>query len=84
MEVTMATWMVAVLGMALIALLGGPQLVAVIHPRARWTIERIRRNTRSHRSDRILRVCDHIGNVAGVRHRRRRLLLRPAGRMSTP
>jgi hypothetical protein len=41
MEVTAATWIVALLGMVLIALLSGLQLVALIRPRAPWTIENV-------------------------------------------
>ena len=41
MEVTFATWAVALAGLALTGLLGGLQLVAVVRPRARWTIENV-------------------------------------------
>jgi hypothetical protein len=41
MEVTAATWIVAVLGIAMIAVLSGLQLVAVFRPRGRWTIENV-------------------------------------------
>jgi len=41
MEVTTATWIVALSGLGLIGLLSGLQLVAVIHPRSRWTIENV-------------------------------------------
>ena len=41
MEVTWVTWVVAVAGLILIALLGGLQLVAVLRPRAEWTIQNI-------------------------------------------
>lgn len=38
MEVTVATWLVAIAGLALIGLLGSLQAVAVVRPRASWTI----------------------------------------------
>lgn len=41
MEVTAATWVVAIAGLALILLLGGLQLVAVVRPRSPWTIENV-------------------------------------------
>ena len=41
MEVTAATWVVAIAGLALIILLGGLQLVAVLRPRSAWTIENV-------------------------------------------
>ena len=41
MDVTLATWAVAVTGLVLIALLGGLQLVAVIRPRDPWTVENV-------------------------------------------
>jgi hypothetical protein len=41
MEVTALTWIVAVAGLALMGLLGGLQLVAVLRPRADWTIENV-------------------------------------------
>ncbi len=41
MEVTALTWIVAVLGLVLIGLLGGLQLVAVINPRAEWTVRNV-------------------------------------------
>jgi len=41
MEVTAATWIVALLGLGLIGLLGGLQLVALFKPRGRWTIENV-------------------------------------------
>lgn len=41
MEVTSLTWIVAVAGLALMGLLGGLQLVAVLRPRAEWTIENV-------------------------------------------
>ena len=41
MEVTAATWVVAIAGLALIVLLGGLQLVAVVRPRSPWTIENV-------------------------------------------
>jgi len=40
-EVTIATWFVAIAGLVLIALLGGLQLVAVFRPRSAWTIENV-------------------------------------------
>lgn len=41
MDVTAATWAVALIGLALISLLAGVQLVAVVRPRAPWTIENV-------------------------------------------
>lgn len=41
MEVTAATWIVALVGLVLIALLGSLQLVALLRPRAQWTIDNI-------------------------------------------
>jgi hypothetical protein len=41
MEVTILTWMVAVTGLLLIGLLVALQLIAVINPRERWTIENV-------------------------------------------
>ena len=41
MEVTAATWFVAIAGLVLMVLLGGLQLVAVFRPRSAWTIENV-------------------------------------------
>ena len=41
MEVTIATWFVAIVGLVLIVLLGGLQFVAVVRPRSAWTIENV-------------------------------------------
>ncbi len=41
MDVTIATWFVAVVGLGLIVLLGVVQLVAVVRPRASWTVENV-------------------------------------------
>ena len=41
MDVTLWTWIIAVAGLVLIGLLGALQLVAVVRPRARWTIENV-------------------------------------------
>ena len=41
MEVTAATWVVALTGLALISLLTALQLVAVFRPRSDWTIENV-------------------------------------------
>lgn len=41
MEVTLATWVVAVVGLLLMVLLGGLQLTAVARPRSRWTIDNV-------------------------------------------
>ena len=41
MEVTVATWIIAVAGMVLIVLLSGMQLVAVVRPRAAWTVQNV-------------------------------------------
>lgn len=40
-EVTAATWLVAITGLALMLLLGGLQWVAVLRPRSTWTIENV-------------------------------------------
>ncbi len=41
MDVTPLTWLVAVLGLAIIGLLGGLQAVAVLRPRHQWTIDNV-------------------------------------------
>ncbi len=41
MEVTAATWAVALVGLCLMGLLAALQLVAVIRPKAVWTIENV-------------------------------------------
>lgn len=41
METTIATWIVAIAGLILMGLLGSLQLVAVIRPRAQWTIDNV-------------------------------------------
>lgn len=41
MEVTVATWVIALIGLSLISILSGLQLVAVTRPRAKWTIENV-------------------------------------------
>ena len=41
MEVTLVTWAVALAGLGLIGLLGALQLVAVVRPRASWTIDNV-------------------------------------------
>jgi hypothetical protein len=41
MEVTILTWTVAATGLLLIGLLSGLQLVAVVRPRDRWTIDNV-------------------------------------------
>ena len=41
MDVTPLTWLVALVGLVMIGLLGTLQLVAVLRPRARWTIENV-------------------------------------------
>ena len=41
MEVTVWTWIVAVSGLVLIAILGGLQLVAVLRPRGAWTVANV-------------------------------------------
>ena len=41
MEVTAATWIVAILGLVIMGLLGGLQFVAVLRPRSPWTIENV-------------------------------------------
>jgi hypothetical protein len=41
MEVTAATWIIALLGLIMIGLLAGLQLVAALRPRAEWTIEKV-------------------------------------------
>ena len=41
MEVTLATWVVAITGLVLIGLLGALQLAAVLRPRADWTVRTV-------------------------------------------
>lgn len=41
MDVTLATWAIALVGLGLISLLAGLQLVAAIRPRAPWTIKNV-------------------------------------------
>ena len=41
MEVTLATWVVAIAGLVLIGLLGSLQLIAALRPRAAWTIKTV-------------------------------------------
>jgi len=41
MDVTVGTWVVAISGLVLICLLSGLQLVAVVRPRAAWTITNV-------------------------------------------
>lgn len=41
MDVTTATWVIAIGGLALICLLSGLQLVAVVRPRGEWTITNV-------------------------------------------
>lgn len=41
MEVTLATWSIAIAGLVIMSLLFGLQLVAVFRPRSRWTIEHV-------------------------------------------
>ena len=41
MDVTYATWAVAIAGLALIGLLGAMQLIAVLRPRTQWTIDNV-------------------------------------------
>jgi hypothetical protein len=41
MEVTVATWIVAVAGLVLVGILGSLQLVALLRPRAEWTIKNV-------------------------------------------
>ncbi|MCP3995742.1 MAG: hypothetical protein GY925_02120 [Actinomycetia bacterium] len=41
MDVTASTWGVALVGLGLISLLSVAQLIAVIRPRAQWTIENV-------------------------------------------
>lgn len=41
MNVTLLTWIVAVLGIVIIGILSAAQLVAVVRPRAGWTIENV-------------------------------------------
>ena len=41
MEVTTATWIVAIAGLLLIMLLGALQVVAVIRPRSDWTVKNV-------------------------------------------
>ena len=41
MDVTPFTWIVAIAGLMLVALLGGAQVVAIARPRDEWTIENV-------------------------------------------
>ncbi len=41
MEVTVATWIVAIAGLALIGLLAALQLVALLRPRSAWTVDNV-------------------------------------------
>lgn len=41
MEATALTWIVALGGLALIGLLGGAELIALINPRGSWTIKNV-------------------------------------------
>ena len=41
MEVTAATWAIALIGLVLMSLLAVLQLVALVRPRARWTIDNV-------------------------------------------
>lgn len=41
MDVTVLTWVIALAGLVIMGLLGGLQLVAVIRPRAQWTIDNV-------------------------------------------
>lgn len=41
MEVTIATWVVAVAGLLLMGLLMTLQAIAVVRPRAQWTIDNV-------------------------------------------
>jgi hypothetical protein len=41
METTLMTWVVAIAGLLLMGLLGPLQLVAVLRPRAQWTIDNV-------------------------------------------
>lgn len=41
MDVTPLTWVVALVGLAMILLLGSLQLAAVVRPRSEWTIENV-------------------------------------------
>ena len=41
MEVTIVTWAIALIGLGLISLLTALQLVAVVRPRAQWTIDNV-------------------------------------------
>lgn len=41
MEVTVLTWIVAIAGLVLMALLGGMQWVAVLRPQDQWTIDNV-------------------------------------------
>lgn len=41
MDVTPLTWIIALTGLALILLVGGLQLVAVVRPKHQWTIDNV-------------------------------------------
>ena len=45
MEVTAATWAIALIGLVLMSLLAVLQLVALVRPRARWTIDNVYRGS---------------------------------------
>ena len=41
MEVTVTTWVIALIGLALVSLLSALQVVALLRPRAQWTIDNV-------------------------------------------
>ena len=41
MEVTVTTWVIALIGLVLLSLLGALQAVALLRPRAQWTIDNV-------------------------------------------
>ena len=41
MEVTPLTWLVAIVGIAIVTVLGGVQLIAVLRPYSNWVIENV-------------------------------------------
>ncbi len=41
MEVTLATWIIAIVGLLLMVILGGVELVALLRPHSEWTIDNV-------------------------------------------
>ena len=62
MQVTATTWVVALLGLAIIGLLATLQLVAAVHPRADWTIRNVYGST-PERTDPTAYFAYHLGQA---------------------